>query len=98
MNVNVYQPRCDVQALHVDCFERRVGRNVRGPPGNFAILDGHIHHAIDVVLVVEYVAAAQQQIVGRRGRLGEDTDDGGERERDTAVEAPLPREFPNHDS
>jgi hypothetical protein len=50
-----------------------------------------------VVFVIEYVSAAQQQIVRGRGRLGEDTDDGGKCERDTTVEGSLPRVFPNHD-
>ena len=98
MNVNVDQPRGDIQAFDIDCLERRVGRNVRRHPRNFAVLDGHVHYAIDVILVIEHVSAAQQQIVDRRGRLSEDADHGGERERDTAVEAPLPRAFPNHDS
>src|ERR1700734_1262574 len=40
--------------------------------------------------VIEHVPAWRQQIVDRRNRLGGDTDDGGER--DTAVEAPLPRQ------
>ena len=39
---------------------------MRGHLGDLAVLDGHVHQPIDVVLVVEHMPAAQQQIVGGR--------------------------------
>ena len=63
MYVQVDQTRRDIKTFHIDGFERGAGRDVRSHLGDLAILDGHVHLGIDVVLVVENMPVVQQQIV-----------------------------------
>ncbi len=60
-----------------------------GHLGNLAVLDGHVHQPIDMVLVIEHMSAAKQQIVGGCGLLGECANAGGQRERNHGPEHQL---------
>ncbi len=82
MNVDVDQPGSHIQTLRIDCLERRRGWNMCRHLGNLAILDRHVHHAVNMVFVVQYVSAAQQQVIRRLGLLGESIRARGQRECD----------------
>ncbi len=64
VGVQVDQAGRHIHAAHIDGLDRvrrlEIGRDL----GDMAILDGDIHHRIDMVLGVDDMPAAQQQVVG----------------------------------
>ncbi len=68
MDMHVDQAWHDIQALHVDGLDRVLGREILRHPGDLAVLDGDVHHRVKIVPGVQDMAAAQEQVVGRKGR------------------------------
>src|SRR6202034_2890165 len=68
MNVDIDQAGRNIHTLDVDGLERIRGGDVIGYFGDLAILDGDIHDRVDMVPVIEDMAAFEQQIVDRSGR------------------------------
>jgi hypothetical protein len=64
---------------------------MRGHPGNLPVFDGHVHQPINVVLIIQHMAAAQQEVVNWGCSLGKSAKAGGKRERETTTENPMHR-------
>ena len=75
VHVNIDQPRRHVQPADVDRLEGLGGVDRLGDLGDLAVEHGHVAHRADVVLGVDQMSAAQQQVVLRLLRAA----GGGER-------------------
>jgi len=61
--MDIDEARGDVKALHIDGFESILCIKMLSDRSYLAVFNAHVAHGVDLVLVVEKMTTAEQQIV-----------------------------------
>ena len=61
--MNIYEPGGHIEAGDIDGFDGEGRINVSGHSNDVMMIDGHIHHTVDVVGWIDDVTAPQQKVI-----------------------------------